>query len=82
MVTRMPDVTRLLDRMEEAGLVVRERGDADRRQVRTRITAAGGAVVDALDAPVAETHRRLLGHLAPDALRALSDLLTRARQPG
>jgi DNA-binding MarR family transcriptional regulator len=81
MLTRMPDVTRLLDRMEEAGLVVRERSAEDRRLVRTRITADGRALVDGLDAPVGAVHQRLLGHLAPTELRALSDLLTRARQP-
>ena len=81
LLTRMPDVTRLLDRMEEAGHVVRERGDADRRLVHTRITVAGLDVLARLDQPVADAHRRLLGHLAPEELRALTDLLTRARQP-
>ena len=41
LVTKVPDVTRLLDRMEAAGLIVRERGDQDRRYVATRITEAG-----------------------------------------
>ena len=81
LLTRMPDVTRLLDRMEEAGLVVRERSDADRRLVRTRITAAGLDLLAGLDLPVAAEHRRLLGHLAPEELRTLTDLVTRARQP-
>jgi DNA-binding MarR family transcriptional regulator len=82
LVTRMPDVTRLLDRLEEAGLVVRERADADRRLVRTRITAGGLALLAEVDPAVRAEHRRLLGHLGPDDLRALSDLLTRARAPG
>ena len=46
MLTRMPDVTRLLDRMEEAGLVARSRDNEDRRLVSTRITEAGRKVVD------------------------------------
>jgi DNA-binding MarR family transcriptional regulator len=82
LVTRMPDVTRLLDRLEQAGLVVRERADADRRLVRTRITAGGLALLAEVDPAVRAEHRRLLGHLEPDDLRALSDLLTRARAPG
>ena len=82
LVTRMPDVTRLLDRLEHAGLVVRERADADRRLVRTRITAGGLALLAEVDPAVRAEHRRLLGHLEPDDLRALSDLLTRARAPG
>jgi len=82
LVTRMPDVTRLLDRLEQAGLVVRERSDADRRLVRTRITAGGLALLAEVDPAVRAEHRRLLGHLGPDDLRTLSDLLTRARAPG
>jgi DNA-binding MarR family transcriptional regulator len=82
LVTRMPDVTRLLDRLEQAGLVVRERSDADRRLVRTRITAGGLALLAEVDPAVRAEHRQLLGHLGPDDLRTLSDLLTRARAPG
>ena len=79
MLTRMPDVTRLLDRMEEAGLVARARDNDDRRMVTTRITAAGRRVVDELDAPVHEYHQRRMGHVSTEQLRALIDLLTLAR---
>src|SRR4051812_45775311 len=40
MVTRDPDITRLLDRMEKAGLIVRERAKDDRRVIRTAVTDA------------------------------------------
>jgi DNA-binding MarR family transcriptional regulator len=80
LVTRMPDVTRLLDRMEEAGLVNRVRSTSDRRQVRTQLTPRGREVVDALDAPVADEHHRRLGHLGDEQLRTLIDLLTAARR--
>jgi len=80
LVTRMPDVTRLLDRMEEAGLVNRVRSTFDRRQVRTQLTPRGREVVDALDAPVADEHHRRLGHLSDEQLRTLIDLLTAARR--
>lgn len=79
LVTRMPDVTRLLDRMEGAGLVTRVRDTQDRRQVRTRLTQRGRELVDRLDLPVAEEHRKTLGHLTHEQLRALIGLLVAAR---
>lgn len=82
LLTRMPDVTRLLDRMEEAGLVTRTRDSADRRLVTTRLTARGRKLVDSLDAPVAEEHERALAHLGEARLRSLVQLLTLARQTG
>ena len=80
LLTRMPDVTRLLDRMEEAGFVTRERGEADRRLVTTRLTERGREMVDALDGPVAEEHERRLGHLGEEQLDTLVRLLTLARR--
>ncbi len=41
LVRSVPDVTRLLDRMEELGWIVRERGSSDRRYVNTTITKKG-----------------------------------------
>ncbi|MGZ8415314.1 MAG: MarR family winged helix-turn-helix transcriptional regulator, partial [Gemmatirosa sp.] len=68
MVSREPDMTRLLDRMEARALVVRERGAADRRVVTARITDAGRHLADALDAPVAAMHAAQLGHLSAEEL--------------
>jgi DNA-binding MarR family transcriptional regulator len=82
LISRMPDVTRLLDRMEAAGLVIRARSTEDRRLVSTRLTARGRDLVDSLDRPVAAEHQRRLGHLSKGQLRTLADLLTLARQPG
>jgi len=79
MLTRMPDVTRLLDRMEKAGLVARSREGADRRMVSTRITAAGLKILEELDPKMLELEQRRLGHLTDAQLRALIDLLTLAR---
>jgi DNA-binding MarR family transcriptional regulator len=81
LLTRMPDVTRLLDRMEDAGLVTRERDAADRRLVTTHLTGRGRELVDALDGPVAEEHERRLGRLDDDELRTLVRLLTLMRHP-
>lgn len=80
LLTRMPDVTRLLDRMEEAGLISRVRDTEDRRQVTTRLTKQGRQLVDRLDAPVTAEHQRRLGHLTQAQLSTLMDLLTLVRQ--
>jgi DNA-binding MarR family transcriptional regulator len=82
MLTRMPDMTRLLDRMEEAGLVVRVREGDDRRMVMTRITAQGRELLDELDAPVMALHRKQMRGLTDVQLRSLSDLLTLVRDGG
>jgi DNA-binding MarR family transcriptional regulator len=80
LVARVPDATRLLDRLEAMGLVVREREGEDRRFVRTRITPPGRAVLARLDGPIAALHERQLGHLGPGRLRTLIDLLALARE--
>ena len=80
LVNRMPDVTRLLDRMEDAGWISRQRGEEDRRIVSTHLTRPGRTLVDSLDAPVAEEHQRRLGHMTKTQLRTLIDLLSIARQ--
>jgi DNA-binding MarR family transcriptional regulator len=75
----MPDVTRLLDRMEDAGLVIRTREAADRRLVTTRPTKRALHLLDELDTVVAEEHERRLGHLSKKRLRQLIELLTLTR---
>ena len=79
MLNRMPDVTRLLDRMEESGLVSRSREEADRRQVRTQLTARARRMVDELDDKVRAEHQRQLGHLSEDQLSSMIELLSAAR---
>jgi DNA-binding MarR family transcriptional regulator len=80
MLNRMPDVTRLLDRMEESGLVSRSREEADRRQVRTQLTPRARRLVDELDEKVRAEHQRQLGHLSDQQLATLIELLTAARR--
>jgi DNA-binding MarR family transcriptional regulator len=80
MLTRMPDMTRLLDRMEDAGWVTRSREREDRRMVLTRISAAGQELLKELDGPVNALHRAQLDRLTDDQLRSLIDLLTLARE--
>ena len=82
MLTRMPDMTRLLDRMEEAGLVVRGRESEDRRMVVTRITEKGRRLLEDLEAPVLALHKQQMSRLTDAQLRSLSDLLTLVRESG
>lgn len=79
MITRDPDITRLLDRMEKRQLISRWRDDKDRRVVLTRITEAGLETLAKLDEPVRSTHRKLLGHLGMERMRALRTLLEACR---
>src|ERR1700745_2729808 len=79
MITRDPDITRLLDRLEQRGLVSRWRETKDRRMVIARITPHGLKLLARLDEPVEEAHRRQLGHLGKERLRALAELLEAAR---
>jgi DNA-binding MarR family transcriptional regulator len=79
MITRDPDITRLLDRLEKRGLILRHRGAKDRRMVLTRITPEGLSLLARLDRPVQEAHRRQLGHLGRERLRSLSELLAACR---
>ena len=79
MITRDPDVTRLLDRMEKRGLISRVRDTEDRRTVIGKITAEGLKLLARLDEPIQEAHRKRLGHLGKNRLLALTELLAVAR---
>lgn len=80
LVTRDPDVTRLLDKLEARGLLARTREHADRRVVTTRITTPGLDVLERLDQPMHDTVERMLAHMAPAQLQTLTGLLEQARQ--
>lgn len=82
LVAAVPDMTRLLDRLEDQGLVSRERSVEDRRMVLVRLTAKGQKVLASLDEPLRELHRAQLGHLSREDLRELSRLLVLARRGG
>jgi DNA-binding MarR family transcriptional regulator len=79
MITRDPDVTRLLDRLEKRELISRCRETKDRRTVMARITPEGLKLLARLDEPVLAGHRRQLGHLGRERLKALAELLSVAR---
>jgi DNA-binding MarR family transcriptional regulator len=82
MITRDPDMTRLLDRLEERSLIVRERGKGDRRMITTRITSAGLELIQSLDQPVLDLHEQQLVHLSEKKLLVLLKLLESVRGHG
>ena len=79
MVTRHPDVTRLIDRLATAGLVSRHRSDRDRRVIVIKLTRQARSTLKRLDQPVEELHARQLGHLGQSELTKLVALLRKAR---
>jgi DNA-binding MarR family transcriptional regulator len=79
MITRDPDVTRLLDRLEKRRLISRCRETGDRRMVKARITPEGLKLLARLDGPIQEIHRKQLGHLGKALVRDLAGLLATAR---
>lgn len=79
MVTRDPDVTRLLDRLEKRDLVERSRDSRDRRVITVRIVERGAELVDTIGAKVTASLQEDLSPLGPDRLRILNQLLEEAR---
>jgi DNA-binding MarR family transcriptional regulator len=80
-ITVVPGITGLIDRLEKAGFVVRERCDDDRRMIYVAITEKGRKTLAALDQPLHELHKSLMGHLTRVELKELIRLLEKARKP-
>lgn len=79
MVTRVPDVTRLVDKLVRMELVQRERSGDDRRVVLITIRQRGLDLLAQLDQPMAALHKKGLGHLSARELKELNHLLVKAR---
>ena len=79
LLTRDPDITRLMDRLQKRGLMVRDRGSADRRIVIHRLTKEGLDLVNALDRPIQRMHRGIMRRLTPDRIKALIAILEEIR---
>jgi DNA-binding MarR family transcriptional regulator len=79
LVTRDPDITRLMDRLEKRGILTRDRAKQDRRVVTHRLTEAGLELVNLLDRPIKEMHQRTMQPLKPGQLRDLIGLLEELR---
>src|ERR1700677_2116567 len=71
MVTATPDMSRLLDRMEKAGWVTRERAEDDRRQVSTYITKPGMGLLAKLETPTHDFVVRLFSGAAVSDLKTV-----------
>ena len=81
LVSKAPDITRMLDRLEARAFLTRTRCGEDRRAVQVSITDAGLTLIDDIAAPLADCHDKQLGHLRPTELQCLIALLQAARAP-
>lgn len=81
LISRAPDMTRLLDRLEARGWIARVRPPENRRIVQVTLTLSGVALLQELAPLVRKCHDRQLGHLTPEQQKQLIDLLTAAREP-
>ncbi len=81
LVSRAPDITRLLDKLVERGYIDRERPAENRRLVQVGITQNGLALLAELSDKVRECHQKQLGHLSESELELLTQLLHKVREP-
>jgi DNA-binding MarR family transcriptional regulator len=79
LITKDSDVTRLLERLENRGFIVRERDPNDRRHVITKITKKGLETLAEIDQPMTDLHKQQLGHLGDALIEQLNALLVLAR---
>lgn len=79
MISRQPDVTRLVDRMQNRGLLSRIRPVGDRRRVVVQIAAEGLNLLERLDEPICRIHREQLGHLNARQMGQMLELLRTCR---
>lgn len=80
LIERVPGVTRLLDRLEEKGLVRRQRCTQDRRMVHCWISEAGLALLEGMDQAVDQADQESMGDLGDDEVERLIGLLERIRE--
>jgi DNA-binding MarR family transcriptional regulator len=81
LISRAPDITRMIDKLENRGLIVRTRSKKDRREVLVDITAAGHKLLDRITGPLKACHEQQLGHLSTVDLKTLVGLLHAVRAP-
>ena len=79
MIQVVPAITGLIDRLEEAQLVERKRSIKDRRVVHIQLTEKAERLFAAMEEPVNELHKQLIGHLNKSELQELNRLLEKAR---
>lgn len=81
LVSRSPDITRLLDKLHDRGLIARTRHSENRRVVEISLTLAGRSLLAEIAHPLRRCHQRQLGHLSAAQLRSLRRLLQAVRHP-
>ncbi|MEQ9411109.1 MAG: MarR family transcriptional regulator [Fuerstiella sp.] len=81
LISRMPDMTRMLDRLEKRGVITRTRLPENRRVVEVFITEAGRHLLSEMSDAVLDMHDRQLGHLSSLQQQQLVRLLKLARKP-
>ncbi len=81
MISKSPDITRMLDKLEIASLILRTRPAENRRLVLISVTKNGLDLLNDIALPLKQCHERQLGHLNPRELEQLASLLRSARKP-
>jgi len=80
MLTRDPDITRMMDRLEQRGLIMRDRAKEDRRVVIHKLTPEGLELTNSLDEPLDSVHQQVMKHMSRAKLRDLIGLLEELRE--
>jgi MarR family transcriptional regulator, organic hydroperoxide resistance regulator len=80
MITRVPDVPRLLERLEKAGLISRERDSSDRRHVTARITTKGRELLDQVDDVASNPIEQRFSRLPQEQLQSLIEAMDLIRE--
>lgn len=80
MISRDPDMTRLLDRMEKHDWITRERQKDDRRVIKARITPAGMKLLQSLDQPIHDLHKKQFRHMSAARQKLLLELLSEVQK--
>jgi len=81
MISKAPDITRMLDKLEAGGWILRTRPVENRRTVLISITSVGIDLLREIAGPLQQCHERQLGHLSNEELTQLAALLRSARKP-
>jgi len=80
MITVVPGITGLVDRLESASLVERQRCEHDRRVIYVAIAPRALEILAEIDEPLEALHKQTLGHMTPEELSALTRLLEKSRK--
>ncbi|MCY3008010.1 MAG: MarR family transcriptional regulator [Planctomycetota bacterium] len=81
LISRAPDITRMLDKLQLNGWIRRVRTEEDRRTVLVEITDEGQQLLEKLEEPVKSLHISQLGHLSQTDRATLCQLLQKTRKP-